>query len=86
LLAELEKREVLPRANQMDIDSDELLNPKPEQKIVAMDVSDEEIFKSVHEPTGRGNDGNQRGDHRNSKPLRCSSSTTCPAMVCSRIQ
>ncbi|KAF8227945.1 hypothetical protein L208DRAFT_1404706 [Tricholoma matsutake] len=45
-LAELEKRGVLPRANQMDID--ELLNPEPECGIIAMNVSDEEIFESVH--------------------------------------
>jgi hypothetical protein len=44
---ELEKRGVLPRANQMDID--ELLNPEPEREIIAMNVSDEEIFESVHE-------------------------------------
>ena len=46
-LAELEKRGVLPRANQMDID--ELLNPEPEHEIITMNVSDEEIFKSVCE-------------------------------------
>ena len=46
-LAELEKRGVLLRANRMDID--ELLNPEPEHEIIAMNVSDEEIFKSVCE-------------------------------------
>ncbi|KAF8227820.1 hypothetical protein L208DRAFT_1404861 [Tricholoma matsutake] len=46
-LAELEKRGVLPRANRMDID--ELLNPEPEREIIAMNVSDEEIFESVRE-------------------------------------
>ncbi|KAF8229971.1 DDE-domain-containing protein [Tricholoma matsutake] len=46
-LAELEKRGVLPKANRMDIDK--LLNPEPEHEIIAMNVSDEEIFESVHE-------------------------------------
>ncbi|KAF8218625.1 DDE-domain-containing protein, partial [Tricholoma matsutake] len=46
-LAELEKRGVLPRANQMDID--ELLNPEPEHETIGLNVSDEEIFESVHE-------------------------------------
>ncbi|KAF8220986.1 hypothetical protein L208DRAFT_1330673 [Tricholoma matsutake] len=31
------------------MDIDELLNPKPEHEIFATNVSDEEIFKSVHE-------------------------------------
>ncbi|KAH9959916.1 hypothetical protein BGW80DRAFT_1183061 [Lactifluus volemus] len=46
-LAELEKRGVLLRANRMDID--ELLNPVLEREIIATDVTDNEIFESVHE-------------------------------------
>ena len=38
---------VLPRANQLDIK--ELLNPTHEHEIIATNVSDEEIFESVHE-------------------------------------
>ena len=31
------------------MDIDELLNPEPEREIIAMNVSDEEIFESVRE-------------------------------------
>jgi len=47
LLAELEKRGVLPRANQMNID--ELLNPELEHETINANVTDNEIFESVCE-------------------------------------
>jgi hypothetical protein len=80
-----------PFFNQMDID--ELLNPEPEHEIIAMNVSDEEIFKSVHEHRQgeemmeiNGRDDTNEEIIKHAKPSRCSSSITHPATVCSSSQ